>query len=98
MRAGLLLFNWVAAGLAGRVKKSAPPPVPTASALVARVNEEPAELGHEAQLTGFTQDTFLTPDTQFLNAQANDHYLAALGQAVQGARQFAADKLAPADA
>lgn len=99
MRAGLLLCIGVAAGLAGCVKKSAAPqPAPTASAFVARVNEELSELGHEAQLTGFTQDTFLTPDTQFLNAQANDHYLAALGQAAQGARQFAAEKLARADA
>ncbi|HSY07412.1 MAG TPA: M2 family metallopeptidase [Steroidobacteraceae bacterium] len=98
MRAGFLLCIGVAAALAGCVKKSAPPPAPTASAFVARVNEELADLGHEAQLTGFTQDTFLTSDTQFLNAQANDHYLAALGRAAQGARQFAAEKLAPADA
>jgi peptidyl-dipeptidase A len=102
MKANLILCMGLAAGLIGCVKEeSAPPPAPpaeTASAFVARVNQNLAELNHEAQLTGFTQDTFITPDTEFLNAKANDRYLAVLGQAAEGARRFAGQALATEDA
>jgi peptidyl-dipeptidase A len=101
MKAGLILLIGVAAGLTGCVKKqSAPPTAPaeTAGVFIARVSHDLSQLSHDEQLTGFTQDTFITSDTQTLNAEANDRFLGALSQAAEGARRFAGESLAPADA
>jgi peptidyl-dipeptidase A len=101
MKTGFVLFLGLAAGLAGCGKKDAPPPAAaaeTASAFVARVNRALAERNLEAQLAGFTHETFITPDTQLLRAKATDRYLAVLGQAADEGRRFAGKPLASADA
>src|SRR4029077_18873025 len=81
----------------------APVAQPTAAAasadeFVARVNGELAALSQEAQAAGFTLDTFITPDTQLLNAKANDRYLAYLSKAVAEAKRYDVQKLSPATA
>jgi peptidyl-dipeptidase A len=70
----------------------------SADEFVARVNGELTARAQEAQAAGFTLDTFITPDTQLLNARANDRYLAYLSKAVAEAKRYDAQKLSPATA
>jgi peptidyl-dipeptidase A len=72
--------------------------VQSADEFVARVNSELAALSQEAQAAGFTLDTFITPDTQLLNAKANDRYLAYLSKAVAEAKRYDPHTLSPATA
>src|ERR1700694_6007420 len=70
----------------------------SADEFVTRVNGELTALAQEAQAAGFTLDTFITPDTQLLNARANDRYLAYLSKAVAEAKRYDIQKLSPATA
>jgi peptidyl-dipeptidase A len=75
-----------------------PPPAEvseTADEFVARVNHDLTALAQEAQAASFTLDTFINPDTQLLNARANDRYLAYLGKAVEEARHYEGEPLSP---
>jgi peptidyl-dipeptidase A len=67
----------------------------TAAEFVARVNRDLTALAQEAQAAGFTQDTFITVDTQLLNAKATDRYLAYLSKAVAEARRYDGEPLSP---
>jgi peptidyl-dipeptidase A len=101
VRTRLILCIGLAAGLAGCGKEaSVPPAAPaeTAGAFIARANHDLSELAREVQGANFIQATDITPDTEFIEAKANDRYLALLGQYAAGAGQFAGQKLAPADA
>jgi peptidyl-dipeptidase A len=70
----------------------------SADEFVTRVNGELTARAQEAQAAGFTLDTFITPDTQLLNAKANDRYLAYLSKAVAEAKRYDTQKLSPATA
>jgi peptidyl-dipeptidase A len=101
MRVRLILCIGLAAGLAGCGKEAnAPPaaPLETVGAFIARANHDLSALAREVQGAKFVQATDITPDTEFIDAKANDRYLALLGQYAAGAQQFAGQKLAPADA
>ena len=101
MRVRLILCIALAAALGSCVKEaSAPPPAApaeTAAAFIARANHDLSALAREVQTADFVQATDITADTQFLEAQANDRFFALLGQDASAARQFAGQKLAPAD-
>ncbi len=79
-------------------RESAAPPVAakpqSAEEFVTRVNKELSALNEESSAAGWTQDTYITVDTQFLNAKANERYLAYLTQALDEAKRFDAQKLA----
>ena len=85
-------------------RQSAPPaPTPPGAAatesadeFVARVNRELNALAQEAQAAGYTLDTYITTDTQLLNARANDRYLAYLSKAVAEAKRYDGQELSPA--
>jgi peptidyl-dipeptidase A len=101
MRVRLILWSALAALLGGCVKEvSAPPAAPpeTASAFIARANHDLGELAREVQAADFIQATDITPDTQFIDAKANDRYLALLGQYAAAAQRYAGQNLAPAEA
>jgi len=95
-------------GCAPRGSPTPPAPASTASTavaapesadeFVARVNRELTALAQEAQAADFTQETFITTDTQLLNARANDRYLAYLSRAVAQARRYDGQQLSPATA
>ena len=92
-------------GCAPRGSPTPPAPASTAAAapesadeFVARVNRELTALAQEAQAADFTQETFITTDTQLLNARANDRYLAYLSRAVAQARRYDGQQLSPATA
>lgn len=67
----------------------------SADEFVARVNRELAELGREVNAAGFTQATYITPDTQLLNAKAFERYLAYLSDAVEQAKRYESQQLSP---
>ena len=70
----------------------------SADEFVARVNRDLGALAREAQAAGFTQDTFITADTQLLNARANERYLAYLSKAVADASRYDGRQLSPSTA
>ncbi len=70
----------------------------SADEFVTRVNGELTARAQEAQAAGFTLDVFITPDTQLLNARANDRYLAYLSKAVAEAKRYDTQRLSPATA
>jgi len=104
---GRVIFLACAAGiLCGCVQQTPPPPPPAAAsvtassahAFVGQINHDLADLYYEGQVADFTQQTFITPDTQFMNAKANDRYLAALGQAAEEAKRYADAAISVEDA
>jgi peptidyl-dipeptidase A len=68
-------------------------PAETADAFVARVNTEMADLNHETSATAFTYATFINPDTEYLNALANDRYLAYFSKSVGEAKAYEKETL-----
>ena len=52
----------------------------TADEFVARLNRELAAISLEVNAAGWTQATYITVDTQFLNAKANERLLAAFSR------------------
>jgi peptidyl-dipeptidase A len=70
----------------------------SAEAFVARVSAQLYALQLEQAAATWTQLTYITTDTQLLNARGNDRYLAALTQAVEESHRFDGKQLAPATA
>ena len=60
----------------------------TADEFVARLNREFAAIWLEGNAAGWTQATYITVDTQLLNARATERWLAAFSKAVEEAKQF----------
>jgi len=73
-------------------------PAESADQFAARVNRALAVLAQEAQAAGYTQDTFITVDTQLLNAKSNDRYLGYLSRAVAESKRYDGQQLSPATA
>ena len=67
----------------------------TPEEFIARVNRDLAELARESSAAGFTQATYITPDTQLLNAKANERYLAYLSRAVEESKRYEGQNLSP---
>ena len=92
--------------LAAGCQKAAPPGTAAAPAagqesaeqFVARVSAQLEGLQLEQAAATWTQLTYITTDTQLLNARANDRYLAALTQAIEESRRFDGQQLQPATA
>ena len=73
-------------------------PKESAAEFVARVNKEMGEEGKELAAAGFAYATFINPDTEFLNAKANERYLEYFGNAVEQSKAYANEKLDPSTA
>ncbi len=69
-----------------------------AKAFVSRVNREFRELGNEQSAAGWVQATYITPDTQFLSARADERFLTRFSELVQQAKAFDGVTLDAADA
>ncbi len=67
----------------------------TADEFVARLNQELAAIGLESAAAGWTQGTYITVDTQLLNARANERFLEYFSTAVEQARQFDGQPMSP---
>ncbi|MGB7903217.1 MAG: M2 family metallopeptidase, partial [Steroidobacteraceae bacterium] len=60
----------------------------TGDEFVARLNKEFADIALELNAAGWTQATYITVDTQWLSARANERFLAAFSKAVEESKQF----------
>jgi peptidyl-dipeptidase A len=85
--------------LGGCAREAAAPPAAakpeSADEFVARVNKDLTEVDQELAAAGWTQDTYITVDTQLLSARSNDRYLAYLTHALDEARRFDGQTLTP---
>ncbi len=88
-----LLVVWALVGCG----KSADAPAPKQSAdeFVAELNRNLAEYSKELNAAGWTQSTYITPDTQLLSAKAQERFLEYFSRAVEQAKQYEGQKLAP---
>jgi len=60
----------------------------TADAFVERINKEMTALSRESSAAGFTQATYITPDTELLASKANERYLEYFTRAVEEAKRY----------
>jgi peptidyl-dipeptidase A len=70
----------------------------TADEFVARVNRDLTDIDLETSAADWTQNTYITPDTQLLNARAQDRYLGYLSRAAEESKRYDGQQLAPATA
>ena len=68
----------------------------TADEFVARLNRELADRAFEINAAGWTQSTYITVDTQYLNAKAYERYLEAFSRLVGEAKKFEGQPMSPA--
>ena len=73
-------------------------PKESADQYVERLNRELAELGHESSAAGWAYATYITPDTEFLNAKATERTLEYYSNAVEAAKAYEGQQLSPATA
>jgi peptidyl-dipeptidase A len=74
------------------------PPAPTqadADEFLTRVNRTMLELGREAGQAGWVYSTFITDDTEALNARANQKYIEAIAAYAKEAAKFNAATVSP---
>ena len=77
---------------------SAPARLEGATAFVERLNAELKALGDEVNAAGWVQATYITPDTQLLNAKAQERQLAWFSTAAKEARHYDSQQLDPSTA
>ncbi|HEV7714675.1 MAG TPA: M2 family metallopeptidase [Steroidobacteraceae bacterium] len=70
----------------------------TADEFVSRVNRDLTGIDLETSAADWTQKTYITPDTELLNARANDRYLAYLSRSAEESKRYDGQKLSPATA
>ena len=92
---GFAIALTLSAGCSERQPQQAAAPSETAEAFVARVNEQMAERGRELSAAGFAYATYINPDTEYLNAKANERYLEYFSGAVEEAKRYENQQLAP---
>ncbi len=95
------LIACIAAVLASCAK--APPPAvapsgESADAFVARINKDLIGFNRELNAAGWTQATYITADTEYLNAKANERYLAWLSARIAEAKRYDGQSLSPTTA
>jgi peptidyl-dipeptidase A len=75
---------------------SVPAGAETADEFVARINEEFADFWLEGNAAAWTQATYITTDTQLLNARAMERWLEKFGTAVEQSKAYAGKPMSPA--
>ena len=70
----------------------------TADEFVARVNRELTYIDLETSAADWTEDTYITADTELLNARAKDRDLAYRGKAAEESKRYDGQQLSPATA
>ena len=76
----------------GGPKSVTPPPKLDAVAFVAKVNTELVDLAREGNAAGWTQQTYITPDTQYLNARVTDRFLEYFSRTAAEAAKYGKDQ------
>lgn len=90
--AGIAAIILLAAATVGSRQST---PQESAGQFVARVNREMAALARELNAAGWVQATYITADTQLLNAKANERYLEYFTRAVEESQHFAGSAASP---
>ncbi|MGH8284795.1 MAG: M2 family metallopeptidase, partial [Steroidobacteraceae bacterium] len=67
----------------------------TPDAFIERIDADMAALSREVNAAGFTQATFITPDTEYLNAKAYERYLEYFSGAVDESKRYENQQLSP---
>jgi peptidyl-dipeptidase A len=67
----------------------------TAEQFVERTNKEMRDIGREVSAAAWTYATYINRDTEFLNAKANERWLTYFSKAVEEAKSFEGQQLAP---
>jgi peptidyl-dipeptidase A len=81
----------------GPAEPAKPPKIP-ATEFVKQVNHDLVELYKEGNAAGWTQSTYITVDTQYLNARVTDRVLEYFNRKSTEAKQYEHDQLDPATA
>ena len=68
----------------------------TADEFVARLNKELASISLEVNAASWTQQTYITVDTEFLAAKTNERLLGAFSRLVKESKQFEGQPMSPA--
>jgi peptidyl-dipeptidase A len=82
-------------------KGPTPPPKlekPAPQEFIAQVNKDLVEINKEANAAGWTQSTYITPDTEYLNAKVTERYLEYFSNTAAKAAAYDGDKLDAATA
>ncbi len=99
--AALLAVGTLAGVLVARHAEAAKPAraaKPDPAAFIAGVNKELVDINREINAAGWVQSTYITPDTEYLNAHVTDEVLAWLTRKANEAKVFDNQKLDPATA
>src|SRR5689334_4490091 len=91
--AALILAVAIAAVFVSCSKGTTPPPKLNAVAFVAQANTDLVDLLREGNAAGWTQQTNITVDTQYLNARATDRALEYFSRKAAEAKVYDKDKL-----
>jgi peptidyl-dipeptidase A len=89
-------FTLAAALVLGIVAPLATVSAESADEFVARLNREFAHSALEMNAAGWTQATFINVDTQLLNARTYERFLEQFSRAVEDAKKFEGQPMAPA--
>ncbi len=79
-------------GSCGGPKGTTPPPKIEGAAFIAQVNTDLVDLAKEANAAGWTQQTYITADTQYLNARVTDRYLEYFSRTAAAAAKYDKEK------
>ena len=74
------------------------PEKPAPQEFIAQVNKDLVEINKEANAAGWTQSTYITPDTEYLNAKVTERYLEYFSNTAAKAAAYDGDKLDDATA
>jgi peptidyl-dipeptidase A len=80
-------------GSCGGPKGTTPPPKIAAAKFVENVNHELVELAREGNAAGWTQQTYIKVDTQYLNSRVTDRYLEFFSRKAGEARAYDKEQL-----
>jgi len=95
LAAAVLLLSAAAAPAGTPASPTPPPRRLSADEFVQRLNRELADLVIEQQSANWVEDTYITVDTELLNAKATERLLGYVSQAAEDAKRYRGQKLAP---
>jgi peptidyl-dipeptidase A len=91
----VLVALTTAAGCQKATEEAASQPQETAEQFVERTNKEMLDIGRESGAAAWTYATYINQDTEYLNAKANERWLTYFSKAVEDAKAFDNQQLAP---
>ena len=97
-RAAVALASTALLVSCGGSREPAASPRVDAPTFVSGVNKDLVELNKEANAAGWTQSTYITADTQYLNAKVTERYLEYFSRKAEESKVYDGQKLDPSTA